>query len=189
VRHERFATTLLLSVVAVFVGATGCNGDKSAPRPKTNAGTTAGTSVGTQSIRLDTDTVSGCVSGAPLVKVLIDLKPSADHCAPEVTPASVCVAPGGVVKFRVHNGCRDLGKPDLPALEITQPAFKRALFGTETWTGGGLFQDCSLKIPQIAAGASPVILCEIAADAVDGFYKYGLKGDIDPLDPDVEVRR
>jgi hypothetical protein len=189
VRHERFATTLLLSVLAVFVSAAGCNGDKSAPTPKTNVGTTAGTSIGTQSIRLDTDTVSGCVSGAPLVKILIELKPSADRCAPEVTPASVCVAPAGVVRFRVHNRCGDLGKPDRPALEITQPAFKRALFGTETWTGGGLFQNCSLKVPQIAAGASQIILCDIAADALDGFYKYGLEGDIVPVDPDVEVRR
>jgi hypothetical protein len=189
VRHEGFATTLLVSVVAVFVGATGCNGDRAAPSPKATSATTAGGSVSAQTIRLDTDTVSGCAHGAALVKILIDLKPSADRCAPEVTPASVCVAPAGVVRFRVHNGCGELGKPDRPAVEITQPEFKRALFGAEPWTGGGLFQSCSLKIPQMAAGANQVILCEIAADAPDAFYKYGVKGDIEPIDPDVEVRR
>ncbi len=187
-RHERFATTLTLSVVAVLAGATGCNGDRAAAPPKTNGGASTSAGIGTQSIRLDTDTVSGCASGAPLVKVLVDLKPSADKCAPEVTPASVCVAPAGVVRFRVHNGCGDLGKPDRPAVEITQPEFKRALFGTEPWTGG-LFQSCSLVIPRVAAGANQIILCEIAADAPDAFYKYGVKGDIEPIDPDVEVRR
>ncbi len=30
--------------------------------------------------------------------------------------------------------------------------------------------------------------CDIGAEAIDGFYKYGLRGQIDPLDPDVEVR-
>jgi hypothetical protein len=34
-----------------------------------------------------------------------------------------------------------------------------------------------------------VIWCDIGADAFEGFYKYGLRGQIDPLDPDVEVRR
>ena len=63
-RHEGFATTLLLSVVAVFVGATGCNGDRAAPSPKATSATTAGGSVSAQTIRLDTDTVSGCAHGS-----------------------------------------------------------------------------------------------------------------------------
>jgi len=186
VRHEKLAVKLLLSVVAVLVGATGCNGDKAAVTPPAKE---VATTVFAQTARLDSDTVSGCVSGAPLVKILIDLQPREAGCVPEVTPASVCVAPAGVVRFKVRNGCAALGEPGRPALEISQPTFKRALHTAETTTATGLFQSCSLKVQQLPAAATHVVLCEIANDAGEGFYKYSLSGQIVTLDPDVEVKR
>ena len=184
-RHERFAIVLLLSMAAVLVGATGCNGDKTAPPPDKAVAIPVGTHVPD----LASDIVSGCVSGAALVKVLVDLRPEGDRCVAEVTPASVCVAAGGVVRFKVENGCAALGDPGRPALEITQPVFKRRLTTREEQTRRPqLFQSCSLRVQRIDKGASQVVLCDVAADAYEGFYKYGLTGQIVPLDPDVEVR-
>jgi hypothetical protein len=185
VRHERFAVVLLLSTAAVLVGATGCNGDKPASAPKTEVAAPARC----PGPDLASDTVSGCVCGAALVKVLIDLKPEKDRCVAEVTPASVCVAAGGVVRFRVQNGCAALGDSDRPALEITKPVFKRPLTTRAAPTGlPELFQNCVLRVQRIDRAASHVVLCDIAADAYEGFYKYGLTGQVVPLDPDVEVR-
>ena len=185
-RRDRFATTLLLSVVAVFVGATGCNGDRKTPAPATNVATM----VSSHLVSPVTDTDSGCLHGAKLVKVLIDLKASEDHCVAEVTPASVCVAPGGAVRFKVLNSSCTQRESGRPAVEIGQPKFKRPL-GNEPVQPviPPLFQNCVPKVDRIGKGGSQVVLCDVAANAVEGFYKYGLTGQIDPLDPDVEVRR
>ena len=184
-RHERFAIVLLLSMAAVLVGATGCNGDKTAPPSRKAVMTT----VGAQALDLASDIVSGCVSGAALVKVLIDLKLENNRCVPEVTPASVCVAAGGVVRFKVQNGCAALGDPDRPAVEITKPVFKRPLTTqVEPTDLPELFQNCVLRVQRIDRAASHVVLCDVAEEAYEGFYKYGLTGQIVPLDPDVEVR-
>jgi hypothetical protein len=186
VRHDRFATTLFVSAAAVFGGAAGCNGDRKAAAPAGKVATTTGS----QTASLVTDTVSGCERGAGLVKVLIDLKASNDHCLAEVTPASVCVAPGGAVRFKVLNSSCTLGDTSRPAVEIGQPRYKRPLGNepppTET---PALFENCVPRVGKIDRSASRVVLCDIAENAVEGFYKYGLTGQIDPLDPDVEVRR
>jgi len=184
VRHERFAV-VLLSTAAVVGGAAGCHADKTAPPPRQ----AVVTAVGSQAVDLASDIVSGCVSGAALVKVLVDLKPENDRCVPEVTPASVCVAAGGVVRFKVQNGCAALGDADRPALEITRPVFKRSLTTQVQPTElPPLFQNCVLRVQRIDKAASHVVLCDVAADAFEGFYKYGLTGQIVALDPDVEVR-
>jgi len=129
------------------------------------------------------------VHGASLVKVLIELKPSDKGCTAEVTPASVCVAAGGVVRFKVENGCAALGDPDRPAVQITRPVFKRRLTTLPAPTGvPELFQNCVPKVQRIDRAGSQVVLCDVAPDAFEGFYKYGLTGQIVPLDPDVEVR-
>lgn len=184
-RRDRFAIALLLAVAAVFGGATGCNGDKAAAPPSPAVPPSAGCAA----LDLASDTVSGCVHGAALVKVLIDLKPSGDRCAAEVTPASVCVAAGGAVRFKVQNGCKSLGDPERPAVEITRPVFKRPLAaGTKPDGRPELFPNCSLKVQRIDRAAAQVLICDVAPDAYEGFYKYGLTGQIVPLDPDVEVR-
>jgi len=177
---------LLLSVAAVFGGATGCNGEKPAPPP--SGAVVSG--VDAQALVLDSDTVSGCIHGAALAKVLVDLKPEGDRCVAEVTPASVCVAAGGAVRFKVSNGCAALGDPTRPALEITKASFKRPLGrGPAPLDPPPLFPaSCSLKVQRIDRGASQVLFCDIAEDAYEGFYKYGLTGQIVPVDPDVEVR-
>jgi hypothetical protein len=192
VRYEKFATALLLSMGVVLVSATGCSGDKTAPAPRKAAATTTGT----QALDLASDIVSGCASGAALVKVLIDLKPENDRCVPEVTPASVCVARGGVVRFKIENGCSALGDGGRPALEITRPIFKRRLtnrpptteLAATAATDVELFQNCKLSVQRIDKAASHVVLCDVAEKASEGYYKYGLTGQIVPLDPDVEVR-
>jgi hypothetical protein len=184
--RERFAIALLLSAAAVFGGAAGCNGDRAAPPPSRAVVAAAGA----LAHALDSDTVSGCVQGAALAKVLVDLKPEGDRCVAEVTPASVCVAAGGAVRFKVQNGCTSLGGPDRPALEITRASFKRPL-GREPAPVDPppLFPaSCALKVQRIDKGGSHVLFCDVAEDAYEGFYKYGLTGQIVTVDPDVEVR-
>ena len=185
-RRERFAIALLLSVAAVFGGATGCNGEKPAPPPVR----AVASGVSTQAVLLDSDAVSGCVHGAALAKVLIDLKPEGDRCIAEVTPASVCVAAGGAVRFKISNGCATLADPARPAVEITTASFKRPLGrGPAPIDPPPLFPaSCALRVQKIDKGASHVLFCDIAEDAYEGFYKYGLTGQIVPVDPDVEVR-
>jgi len=187
VRHE-WSAIALLSVATVVVGAAACNGDRT-PAPPTPAGEAVATAARTGTGELDTDTVSGCVTGAALVKVLVDLKLDKGRCVAEVTPASVCVAAGGVVRFKVQNGCAALAEPDRPALEISQPVFKRRLPGPRGETKGSpVFQNCVLRMPKIDRGANQVVLCDVDPQAYEGFYKYSLTGQIEPLDPDVEVR-
>jgi hypothetical protein len=72
------------------------------------------------------DVFSGCERGAPHVKVLIHLQgKDAEACRPEVTPASVCVAPKGKVHFKVASEC---DKPATP--RVTEPKLKRKLDGS-----------------------------------------------------------
>lgn len=165
-RRDVLVTVLLTSAV-VFAGATACN------KPPSE----------------EPDTMSGCTAGAKRVKVLIDLQPNREsHCVPEVTPASVCVAPEGEVAFKIHNGCQALSDPTRPAIEIGQPKFKRKLDGkTDRAPDLEVFQNCSLRVSQLDKDASHALKCSVHKDAVPGFYKYVLSGQIDTLDPDVEI--
>jgi len=168
VRREAFVT----AVVASFLLACG-----SSERPRGDG----------QPLDLKGDVASGCVYGAPLVKVLISLHPtdSAKKCGADVTPASVCVARGGVVRFAIVNHCGE-GRG---RFEITPPRKKtidavHALTDTKAPTPAPdqmVFANCDLK------NLRRVDFCDIGQDVEDGFYKYGLEGDIDSLDPDVEV--
>jgi hypothetical protein len=188
VRHERPALVLLLSLGTVLGGAAGCEGDRlPAPPP------------GHPAPVLDSDTVSGCVTGAALVKVLVELNlDEKGRCVPEVTPASVCVAAGGVVRFRVHNRCTARGDAGRPAVLISQPVFKRKLAAPREEEKPAaarderryepLFRSCELTVAKISQGADHVVLCDVDTEAYEGFYKYGVTGHIEPLDPDVEVR-
>jgi len=148
-------------------------------------------SVAAASLGLKSDIFSGCVEGSPLVKILIQLRPThaPKGCSAQVTPASVCVAPGGVVRFKIDNTCE--GRP---AFEITQPR-KKNLDGSREALDDKLdalspdrnvFANCSLEVP--GPGAEP-LRCDVGRSVSDGFYKYSLQGEkIEPLDPDVEVR-
>lgn len=144
---------------------------------------------------LKSDVVSGCVAGAPLVKILINLRPTDKRgCRAEVTPASVCVAPGGVVRFKIDNECDGLeGEKDTPALEIAQPKFKMGLSPQQKPARElpAVLVNCGLKFARVdrrSPGHDLVLFCDVPHDAFFGFYKYGLSGKIEPLDPDVEVR-
>jgi hypothetical protein len=164
------------------VGAAGCGCGELASPERTKDVVTA---ISTGPVDLTSDLVSGCVSGAPLVKVLVELNQVGTKCVPEVTPASVCVAAGGVLRFKVQNDC------DSPRslVTITKPFFKRTLTGKrESRDKPDLFRSCSLEVPAIKKGDSHVLLCDVFGDAYEGFYKYGLRGEGFELDPDVEVR-
>lgn len=160
-------------------------GDGQAPAAERGSGAVAAASQG-----LKSDVFSGCVEGAPLVKVLIRLRPSktAKGCSAEVTPASVCVAPGGVVRFKVDNECK--GRPPI---EITQPTLKKLPGMLEAQAGKAdprleawkVLANCELKL---ASGAE-ILRCDVGSLVFDGFYKYSVKSErVDELDPDVEVR-
>jgi hypothetical protein len=188
-----------LVAVLVALAAVSCSpaarGDGQSPVPAKDHAPASVPAAAAGSLDLKSDVVSGCVTGAPLVKVLINLRPTDKRgCRAEVTPASVCVAPGGVVRFKIDNECDGLeGEKDTPALEIAQPKFKMAL-GSKQKPPGGLppvLANCGLKFARVdrrSPGHDSVLLCDVPNDAFEGFYKYGLSGKIEPLDPDVEVR-
>lgn len=186
-RREAFLAVLLMSMV-VLAGASTSQGQEPASTPL--AQTQAVTAIQPPRAALASDTVSGCVRGAALVKVLIFLHPKEDRCVPEVTPASVCVAPGGVVRFKIQNECRLPVEKGREGIEITRPRFRRSHAprpepGPPRHEDRPIFENCSLQIPQLAA--RHVIHCDVREDAAPGFYKYGLTG-IVSLDPDVEVQ-
>jgi hypothetical protein len=195
------------SLVAVFMMAalTACRdaapGGGQAPAPANAAPSAAGRGDSYPGPSVASNTVSGCVEGASLVKAVITLTPVDKKCHADVTPASVCVVPGGVILWRIENDCDRLaGDDQAPALEITVPTFKAHLGGVnedlKAEAATGLFpkpklESCGLKAPTIEKRSKPgsvLLFCEVDRKAPYGFYKYGLKGQIDPLDPDVEVR-
>lgn len=148
---------------------------------------------------VESNIVSGCVEGASLVKAVITLTLVDKKCRADVTPASVCVVRGGVIRWKVDNDCGLLvGSDAAPALEITVPTLKASLDGLrETQESQALkaapakLASCGLKAPTLddrSKVGSVLLFCEVDRNARYGFYKYGLKGQIDPLDPDVEVR-
>jgi hypothetical protein len=183
VRREAMVAALVAFPV-LACGPT-ARGDGQAPPAERGSEAVAAASLG-----LKSDVFSGCVEGAPLVKILIRLRPSqtTKGCTSEVTPASVCVARGGVVRFKIENGCRDR-----PPIEITQPTWKKlpglleapvgkADARLEAWK---VFANCELKL----ASGVELLRCDVGSLAFDGFYKYSVKGErVDELDPDVEVR-
>lgn len=187
-RRESLVAVLMMAALAACSDAAPGAGQAPAPAKETAAVAGLGDSHPAPSVM--SDLVSGCVYGAPLVKVLINLQPkAADHCVAEVTPASVCVTPAGVVRFKIQNGCPDLDLPGRAALEIKVQKFKGSLSGQQVEARTlDIFQNCSLQVLKIKKGENPVVLCDVVPDATHGFYKYGLKGLVDPLDPDVEVR-
>jgi hypothetical protein len=184
VRRDVFA--ILLALVAIVVaGVALWRADKGAAPPK--PGVLAAHCPGPD---LASDTVSGCVCGAALVKVLVDLREKDGHCVPEVTPASVCVAPGGAVRFRIQNGCKSVD-PGRAVVEISQPRFKPPLAAKPLVPDKKpeIFQGCSLQFQRFNEKGKDVLLCGVPEDAVEGFYKYDIGGTgIETLDPDVEVR-
>ncbi len=136
------------------------------------------------------DVVSGCdVDGSPFVKVQITLARTDGRCRATVLPEKVCVFQGGGVRFRVVDRCGDL-RSDLPAVSITQPvpqAERGEKPGKKAWT----FKACIGRFDSLGQGDDPknFLTCEVPDRVVPGLYKYGLTGQIDPLDPDVEVRK
>jgi hypothetical protein len=145
------------------------------------------------------DIVSGCVEGSPLVKAVITLKVVEEKCHADVTPASVCVVRGGVIRWKIDNYCGPLvGSDAMPALEITAPIFKAPLDGLRESQQSQASKapppklaSCGLKARTVedrSKAGNVLLFCEVDKNARYGFYKYGLKGQIDPLDPDIEVR-
>lgn len=193
-RRESLVAVLMMAALAACSDAAPGAGQAPAPAKETAAVAGLGDSHPAPSVM--SDLVSGCVYGAPLVKVLINLQPkAADHCVAEVTPASVCVTPAGVVRFKIQNGCPPPSGGGGRALEITRPVFKLPLTTrlptpgpTPTPVPPPLFQSCELRVQPIDKSERRVVWCDVAENAHLGFYKYGLTGQIEHLDPDVEVQ-
>jgi hypothetical protein len=178
---------MVAALVAFPVLACGPTARGDGQAPPAEGGTEA---VAASSAGLKSDTFSGCVEGAPLVKVLIHLRASQTPkgCSADVTPSSVCVARGGVVRFRIQNECKERAP-----IEITQPIQKKLPGSLEApvdkanarlgaWN---VFANCELKLP---TGAE-FLYCDVGSLVGYGFYKYSIKGEkVDELDPDVEVR-
>lgn len=141
--------------------------------------------------QLGADVVSGCdVEGSPYVKAQITLSRSDGKCRAAVLPDKLCVFQGGAVRFRVVNQCGELIRPDQPALKITRPVPKSRPGdppGKKEWS----FRTCSAQFDTLGQGDEPsnFMFCEVPPSVEPGLYKYGLSGQIEPLDPDIEVRR
>lgn len=140
--------------------------------------------------QLGQDAVSGCdVSGSPFVKVKITLNRSGMTCKATVDPTTVCVFQGGAIRFKVANNCGELIRAGEPALKITRPTprSQAAKASPEAWT----FKTCSAQFDSLADGENDknALFCEVPDTIAPGTYKYGFTGQIDPLDPDIEVRK
>ena len=184
-RRETSAVRLGLWTIVVLAGPVALGGETpgGAPVPVETAARVPTFSP------LRGDIQSGCQSGAPLVKAQILLLSAGNTCKARVRPASVCVAPGGVVRFLIHNQCKDL--VGTPALRITQPILETKLdgkpFGRKD--ASPLLGNCTLELDQIKGGGQQVVLCDVDEGAYEGFYKYEIQGkEIETLDPDIEVR-
>lgn len=187
-RREPFVTVLLASLVAL-AGTASSQGQEAASRPaKKGIAKPCHARGGPSHARpgvLASDTVSGCVRGAPLVKVLIDLRKQERRCVPVVLPGSVCVAPGGVVRFKLQSECKLVGKE----IEITAPRWDRPLHDGQPVRPEKppILGNCSRRFPRPGAETGNVIHCDVPADAVPGFYIYEITG-VEGADPDIEIR-
>jgi hypothetical protein len=167
-----------------------CTAHKATPTPPPGQG--AGRASQAASLTLDPrgEVVSGCVVGAPLVKKKIILTPGgAKGCKAQVVPPSVCVVPGGVIRWRVQNHCDRLeGTPQDPALRITN---LHPLDGGTT--GDWLGAVCETWFATVEEGSPQyqnLLFCDVPGNVEDGQYKYDLAGSaVDTLDPYIEVRR
>jgi len=143
---------------------------------------------------LGDDVVAGCdVDGSTYVKVRIALNPDKEQkaCVATVTPGpeakdKLCVIAGGVVRFKVVNRCGRLVDPGRAALTIIQPQPK-AESGGKLATRPWAFGTCSATFATLLEGDN-FQFCEVPTDVVSGLYKYGLEGQFETIDPDVEVR-
>jgi hypothetical protein len=186
----------LLVAALVSVALTACN-DATPQSSRSTAGggsADAASRVPPPSALAASDLISGCDYGALVVKLVIKLTTVNKTCHADVTPASVCVSPGGIVRWKIDNGCGALkGSDSAAALEITAPTFKAPLTLDDPAKAPATnkvrkLDSCAQKIAQLPANQVPPVFCEVDANADNGFYKYSLRGMIDPLDPDVEVR-
>lgn len=131
-----------------------------------------------------TDIHSGCTSGAQQVKVLIELTSTPAGCRPVVTPASVCVAPGGKVHFKVKSEC------DRPArARVAEPKQKKSADGSTPGSPASI-PACALEFDPLEKGQASSRHCDIDRGVPEGYYKYAVEGDgVETLDPDIEVRK
>lgn len=129
---------------------------------------------------------SGCEKGTHLGKVAITVERQDGTCrVTDVTPASVCVAPNGAIRWEVYSDC-DVSVGEDPALEVTRPDPKTAFFDPHTGDRPAILEDC--RIAAVSSTKKNLFFCDINEDAHEGFYKYGLVGQIEGVDPGIEVR-
>jgi len=146
------------------------------------------------------EAVSGCAAGAAVTKAVITLsKGGSRKCRVDLSPGLVCVAPGGIIRWKIENECDRLaGSKADPAFKLTRPRLRYFRPDGEKLPGAApdrgveppsILVACDLNLTELPAGRT-FLYCTIRDDAHEGIYKYGIDGpEVDPLDPDVEVRR
>jgi hypothetical protein len=146
------------------------------------------------------DAVSGGAGGSAFVKVAITLaKSSTGQCrVVEMLPDRVYVFQGSALRWKVTNACDDAGTR---RIRLTRPrpvprggAAPKAT--TEAVVVDGVTLDpwaFATCVPEIVLGpqkdARNVLFCEVPEGVRPGRYKYGVEGDIEPYDPEIEVRK
>lgn len=146
------------------------------------------------------EAVSGCAAGAAVTKAVVTVsKGKSRRCRADVSPALVCAAPGGIIRWTIDNDCdRLVGPKEDPAFRLTRPRLRYFRPAEEKLVAAAPDRDaempsiltaCDTLLTELPPGRT-YVYCTVRDDAHEGIYKYGVEGrEVDPLDPDVEVRR
>jgi hypothetical protein len=113
--------------------------------------------------------------------VEITLRQQEGQCVAVEPIPTVCVERGKQFIWKVTNqDCRlDEGAT---AIEFTEPEPRAA--GKKQWK----YEGCKPRQNGFQPGKTMPVQCRVPKDAEPGLYKYGLKGQIKTIDPDIEVR-
>jgi hypothetical protein len=128
--------------------------------------------------------VSACNGVPTLVQPRIRLERSAEGaCTATVAPERLCVYRGDVLHWQVYNQCGVLEGKTRPALAVVR------LTPVEKAPPPKWFEACRPSLSRVLPGADArnTISCRIPDSATAGLYKYSLEGEIQPLDPHLEV--
>jgi hypothetical protein len=138
-------------------------------------------------LRIDPRTVvvSACGGVPALIQPRITLyRPEGErNCRAAVAPERLCIYRGDVLHWQVDNQCGLLEGKQRPALALVRltPLEKAR---PATWLA-----DCRPSLWHVAPGADAKnrFSCRVPENAPAGVYKYDLEGEIQPLDPHLEV--
>lgn len=121
-----------------------------------------------------------CAPGKDAVEITLALD-GGKRCAVVGDVPAVCVELGKSIKWKLTNRDCDFAA-GTPAIEISQPK-PRGKEKPFTYEG------CTPRQNAWKKGTTAPLTCRVPLLADPGTYKYDIRGQIKPLDPDIEVRK